>query len=370
MLKRDRHWILFNLAPDQFSWRGVCYLLGVYVGSLLFAAVVTAPIYDWVNGPVFAGIHRLAEIMPWDGFAYLTKERSFDKYFDRLRMLPVLAGLPWLLVVCGLFSTDHLRALLRHSSNLPFGMRRLWALIRAGIHSLRLLGANFSATGYRRFCVWFGIGAGMLLSVILVQLAFGSVELRASFAWSQLGWLPFTALLTGVAVALLEETVFRGLMLRIFYTAVRPLSAGILSALFFAYVHFQVPDVAKETLQQSDAWWLGFYVAFWMLVGIAVQFSLVEFLNLFVFGFLLNLVFLRTRSLLACMGLHAGAVWAIKFYNEIFAVGSDAHTHLWGGGKVIDGWLPLIIMCGICIYLQVIKDAGPASGTGGLNQHG
>ena len=78
-LNRDNNWILFGLNSQQVSWRGVGYLLLLYVGSLLFAAVVTAPVYAFINGPVFAGIYWLAEMIPWDGFAYLTKERSFDK---------------------------------------------------------------------------------------------------------------------------------------------------------------------------------------------------------------------------------------------------------------------------------------------------
>lgn len=307
--------MLFGLGSHQLSWRGVYYLLWVYLGSLLFAAIVT--------GPVFAFFQWWAEVTEWKFMDYLA-DHTFDEFFDRLRMLPVLCGLPWLLVACGLFSFWNL------------GLRFDWS------HRIR-------------FCIWFAVGVAILAAVIVTQVAFTNVSLRENVTLSRWITVPLGAMLSGLAVALIEEIVFRGLIFRIFYTAVRPLIAIVLSSAFFAYVHFKVPDVAAAMLEKSSEWWMGFYVAFWMLFGVTVNFSWLAFLNLFVFGVLLCLIFLRTRSLLACMGLHAGVVWLRLSYIKLCDVNAHPAQFFWGGGKVIDGLFPLIIMVGICAYLMMTR---------------
>ena len=287
------------------------------MSSLIFAALVTGPVYSFFNW--------LADVTNWRLFVYLVKEHAFDDFFDRLRMLPIVLGLPWLLVACGLFSFSNL------------GVKFDW--------------------GHRvRFLLWFGVGVAILASVIAMQFAFTHVVMRESATLYRWLTVPLFALLSGVAIGLIEEVVFRGLILRIFYTAFRPMMAIVLSSLFFAYVHFKVPDVATSMLNQSSDWWLGFYVAFWMLFGITVDFSWLAFLNLFVFGVLLCLIFLRTRSLLACMGLHAGVVWLRLSYIELFDVNAHPAQTFWGGGKVIDGLFPLIILTGFCVYLVFARD--------------
>ena len=314
--KRDNNWMLFGKNSHEFTWKGVKYLLWVYFASLLFAAVVT--------GPVFTLFKWVAAETNWKLFVYLVDGRSFDDFFDRLRMIPIVAGLPWLLVACGLFSFAN-------------------------------LGVKFNREQLVRFAIWFGVGVVILTVVIAAQFAFGNVGMRQNATLYRWSTVLLAATASGVAVALVEEIVFRGLVFRIFYTAVRPITAIVLSSLFFAYVHFKVPDVAAGVLEHSSEWWMGLYTAFWMLFGITVNFSWMAFLNLFVFGVLLCLIFLRTRSLLACMGLHAGVVWLRLSYIKLFDVSGHPMQRLLGSGKVIDGLFPLIVLTGVCVYLVVSK---------------
>ena len=45
LLKRSRAFILFRLSESEFSFRGVGYLIGLYLGALVIAAILAPPVY-------------------------------------------------------------------------------------------------------------------------------------------------------------------------------------------------------------------------------------------------------------------------------------------------------------------------------------
>ena len=67
--------------------------------------------------------------------------------------------------------------------------------------------------------------------------------------------------------------------MRSFYTAIGPISAVVLSSLFFAYKHFKVPDCVWDKLPGggSATWDMGFFVAWYDTVGIAYEFGFARF---------------------------------------------------------------------------------------------
>ena len=73
-----------------------------------------------------------------------------------------------------------------------------------------------------------------------------------------------------------------------------------------------------------------------------------EFIGLFIFGIVLCIVFLRTKSLFMSIGIHAGAVFAIKFQQSFVRKGPiDAIDHFFGRAPEYDGpfeWAVLIIL--------------------------
>lgn len=309
-LTRKRDLILFNLGIDEFSWRGVGLLAFVYIGSLFFAALVTGPVFSffqWLDSVTTNGtIHYLAD-------------HSYERFFDRLRMVPVVLGVFWLFIQLRLFS---------------------WSK----------LGVRFNNIHRNLFLRWFLIGGGLLFLVMIPQLLVADVSLRENAVG--LRWLsvPLFALLGALAVSFFEEVVFRGFTFRIFYTAFRPLLGILFSSAFFAYVHFKAPKIV-DTGAGDLSWFTGFEVGFWMLFGITQNFSALEFFNLLVLGCLLCLLYLRTQSLLACMGLHAGAVFVRLSYIKLCEIPNHGTQWWWGGGKVIDGVYPLLLMLGLCFYL-------------------
>ena len=77
---------------------------------------------------------------------------------------------------------------------------------------------------------------------------------------------------------------------------------------FFAYTHFKIPtgEWTKVGLVQWQTGWLD---AYWMLVGIAVEFEFRRFLALWLLGMLLGALTLRARTLWPAVGLHGGLVF-------------------------------------------------------------
>ena len=309
MWPRDPAFLLFGTHPDQTSWRGVALLALVFGGSLLGAAVLAPPVYFGVQA---LAANSDAEI--WD---YLARH-PFTRYVDRLRWLPVLLALPWLLRQCGLGST-------------------------------RALGFTGPDAG-RRFLGAFLLGVLMLAGLSLAQVVSGQVEARPRVDGPGFLRVLAEALLSGVLIALLEEAIFRGLVLRQFYTALRPWPALLASTAFFALLHFKKIPPSIWGPDEVVTWGSGFYVAAWTVGSVIATFDYVFFLNYLFVGLALGLVFLRTRSLWACVGLHAGWVTVLKLHSFYF-VPSATPSGFWGTPRIIDGTASLLLLAALTAAL-------------------
>jgi membrane protease YdiL (CAAX protease family) len=316
MIRRDPEFMLFDLSVDCYSWRGLGLLAFVFLGATLFAAIFTPVLY--------------ALVVVWDNWqpnpttAWLLGKNA-DVYFDRLRWLPILAGLPWLLAVC-----------------------HLWSWPR--------LGLRWNLLSMRDFGRFFGVGVIMILTVGFFQMGFTRIEwdYRLALIERQGGTgdllrhillgVVLSSLAGGLIIGFLEEVIFRGLILRLFYTAFRPLWAATGVSLFFAYTHFGVPGSVWAKLGTGVEWYTGFIVAYWTLLGITVSFDILPFAVLFMLGLVLALLFYRTRSLMACIGLHCGLVFAMLLYRSLFSFPPDPARRVWGGGGFTDGWAILLIL--------------------------
>lgn len=312
--KRDRAFLLFDLSPEERSWRGLWILLGVYLRSILFVAIASPWVY-WL-------VQFWQQVMPNDLNTYLAR-KSFDDYFDRLRWIPVILSLSWIMRTCGLLS---------------------WAR----------LGISLERKTFFEALRWFILGCFVVGLAAWAQYRFTSVDYVGRDSW--LGWVGvfLKALAGGVLVGFFEEIVFRGLIFRLFYTALAPRIAVILSSLFFAYVHFKMPGAVWDATDQVVTWKSGFFVGLWTLIGISQNFEVFPFLNLLALGVLLCLVFIRFRSLLPCMGFHAGIVTVLLSYKKFFAVHEDSLSWLLGSSKMIDGIVPLVVIAGLILFVLLI----------------
>lgn len=317
LFPRESSYLLFRLSPMERSWRGVVYLLAVYLGALLIAAVLSPWVY-W-------GIQHWHATAP-NAFTAEVEDNAFPDYFDRLRWLPTLIALPFVLKACGLLS---------------------WSA----------LGVRWRDGGGRAFLRWFAAGFVILVGVAGLQAAHYGAGFRVD-AFKALEVL-LLAMLSGVLVGLLEEIVFRGMVFRMVYTATGPVVALVATSLFFSYAHFKIPDamwVEGEHMVHAGS---GFYVAGWTLAGIFAAFDPLVFLNLALFGVVLGLlVFLGRGSLMPAIGFHAGIVAAILTYTDVTniqALTREAGVDpFWGSGGLRDGLLTtlaFVLTAGLLAFL-------------------
>jgi membrane protease YdiL (CAAX protease family) len=291
-------------GPEGRGRRGVgrsagdlLFFFGIYLGSLLFAALLLPAAWDflqflarrWTTTPTV----RLASY-------------PAGRVFDRLRWLPLAVGVPWLLHRRGLLSWEGL------------GIRR----------------ADVGRCG--RFFL-LGLGAAALLCA--AQLAGGG------WTWKPGGLLSAaaTALPCALLVALLEEIVLRRLLLHLAVPVFGAPFASLLAALFFAYVHFKAP-LSVSSLPAPPTVLGGLRTGWGFLVGIRSSFRAVPFLSLSLLGLLLGNWLLRRRSLLPPIGFHAGLAFALLTYRRAVLFSPGFPSPLLGTADLVDSPLcPLLL---------------------------
>jgi uncharacterized protein len=134
---------------------------------------------------------------------------------------------------------------------------------------------------------------------------------------------------SGIAVALLEETVFRGVM----HTAIEresgPWTAALLTAPLFAVLHF----FAKVRIPEADiGWGSGFdllMLSFAPLGHPALVFD--SFLSWLVVGLILSLSRVLTGNIAVALGLHGGWVVVLRMLQQATTSGSSPAYAAWVG---------------------------------------
>ena len=283
----------------------VAYIIGV----ILLACLIAPPLY-WAGD-------ALAErgVLPFlHGF-------PFHRYFSRCLQISALALL------------------------LP-------AFRLAGIRQLSALGIERNP-GWKR-----DLAAGLVVAFVPVALLAAAYirldvySLKKGFDAAGILKVLFAA----SAVAVLEEFLFRGVLLGICLRVFGPIRAALVSSLAFGVVHFL--RVAKPSALVPVDWLSGFAQlpqAFssappWPLLGWGG-------LSLIIAGLVLAFATLRTRSLFLAIGLHAG--WILGQQGlQLIAKYQPKHAHLpWIGENVVSGAVPT----GIVPTMILLATAGVAA---------
>ncbi len=272
-----------------------------FVGAIVLAGVIGAllsfPAYELTS--TFAG---------W----------AFHRVAGRVAMLVLIAELVWL---CRHLSLTRAR---------DFGYGLPW---RKFLKVSGAAGAIGIATA--------ALGAAFLLSTHLRVATSSFVPTPANFARIFL-----VGLSSGVAVALLEETVIRGAM----HTAIQresgPWIAALLTAPLFAVLHF----FAKTRIAPEDVGWgSGFDLllrSFSPLAQPALVFD--SFLSWLIVGLILSLTRVLTGNIAVAIGLHAGWVVVLRMLQEGTTGGEAPRYSFWVGR--FDGLLGYwLLPWGICI---------------------
>jgi uncharacterized protein len=275
-----------------FAWFLGAILLAGFIGAL-----VAYPAYELTSTFATWAFHRVA---------------------SRVAMLLLIAELVW---VC-----RHLNLTRKRDFGYGLPWRRFLKV------SLAWAGIGMATAG---------VGAWFLLST---HLRIVSPEFEPT-AWN-LARIFLIGLSSGIAVALLEETVMRGAM----HTAIEresgPWTAALLTAPLFAVVHF----FAKSRIAPEDVGWgSGFDLllrSFSPLSSPSLVFD--SFLSWLIVGLTLSLTRVLTGNIAVAIGLHAGWVVVLRMLQEGTTSGAAPAYSFWVGR--FDGLLGYwLVPWGVCI---------------------
>ncbi len=152
-------------------------------------------------------------------------------------------------------------------------------------------------------------------------------------------------LIPAVAAPLVEEWLFRGLLLGLWLRIAKPATACIGTSLIFAFVHFLKPPDGTVIADPTSA-----LAGFELLGGILLHFTnpeffVTDFATLFVVGLILAASRLRTGALWFAIGLHAGWIIAFKACNLLLDPQKDHALYPWFiGDSPRTGLLPLLAL--------------------------
>ena len=219
---------------------------------------------------------------------------------------------------------------------------------------LKFLGINNRyALGYsldrRQFLQAFsrGLGIGVMIMTahaILLVLSGARVPGTGIIEFSNLSNVLLSGLLTGILVALIEESFFRGAMQYHMRRSNTILTSLIITNLLYAAVHFTRPPVPAEgtIIDWNSGWQMlaGMFYSFENVAGIADS-----LIALFVAGLLLSLVRERTGNIALCIGIHTGWVLMIKLTKEVTNVATDTPAALLiGSYDNVIGWAATAVL--------------------------
>ncbi len=171
-----------------------------------------------------------------------------------------------------------------------------------------------------------GLVAGVLMlafiKLILILSGVHQIRPNLDYFWSNLLLIFIKALLAGLAIGFIEESIFRGALFSSLYKKTNAIITISLTSFVYAAVHFLK---YRELPEGSEITW---FTGMEMLPDAFFKFSYPNitdhFLTLFTLGVLLAMVRLRKGNIAMCIGIHAGMVMALKITGRFSQYVSDS----------------------------------------------
>jgi CAAX protease family protein len=222
----------------------------------------------------------------------------------------------------------------------------IWLLKRHGLTDRATLGFVGPWSRFARRAA-----LGLLAGIVLMKIALLPLFLLQVRAWNAAtplvwtGWLPLIArgLGTGLVVALIEETFFRGAMQGALQRIGATRWALFAVPLLYAAVHFLGRPVGmpfQGVPYGEVTGWSGFAVLREFFATFAHPLAILDACAaLWCVGVLLALVRRRWGDLGGCIGLHAGFVATIVVFRKVSSPAPDNHwSFLVGNFDGLLGW--------------------------------
>lgn len=316
-------------------------LLVFLLGTMLLGALLAPPLHfvgkhvaaeGWLEGGWFHELHRS-----------FTKA-GFSRYFNRALLLAG-AILLW----------PTLRWLNAGKPQTPREGTR-------GERLLRQFQLSPNPWWWGHLLAGFALAAGTLLLLGWFYVGRGWYEVRET-GKPLLGIL-LGALGTGLAVALLEEFVFRGALQSLAAKLLRPRALFFTLAAFFAVVHFFNPPHGLEAgtvTATTGLWMVGQIFAHFFSQFANPSFLLAEFAVLFAIGLVLGYTRMKTGSLWLGIGLHAGWVFGVKTLSPLATRAFEPGAMMpWLGETLRVGAVScfVVLLTGFVLWLWLRKRYG------------
>jgi membrane protease YdiL (CAAX protease family) len=308
---------LKSAALKRFLQSGIGAAL-IWVAASLTLAAAIAP-WAYQGGKWLAEVAAVRELPGWlESVAGSCERAELDRYFDRSLLFSALVLLPFLL--------RRVRRIGRENGGVPD--------VR-----VRFPGASVAA----QIAIGCVIAGGLLAVMgVLLDLA-GAYQMKTNLP--ETGKFLRKALIPAVAAPLVEEWLFRGVLLGLWLRFARPAFAALGTSLVFAFLHFLKPPDGFEIADPTHL-----LAGFGLLGKILLHFTdplffVTDFATLFVVGLILAWARLRTGALWFSIGLHAGWVLAFKGFNLLYRGVESHELRPWGIGESLkSGMLPLLML--------------------------
>jgi uncharacterized protein len=226
-------------------------------------------------------------------------------------------------------------ALLALGLGLWFVARRTRVASRAG------MGFGAPASRFlRQLVVGFAWGVAFMVPLAAIMIALGLRDVNTDPRLSQIAALVGAGLLSGLSVALIEETFLRGAMFSAVSRDAGVVAAVLSTSAIYAAIHF----FARYRIPASEAYWgSGFDLVAGSLRALATPALIRDaFLSLAAVGALLAVVRHWTGNIASCIGLHAGWVTVMLTTVRYTTVDPDAdYAWLLSRHDGFVGWLVL-----------------------------
>ena len=203
-------------------------------------------------------------------------------------------------------------------------------------------------------------------------LAMGAILFQMGvFHWNkkaEIGSVLMVAAVAAVAVALVEEWLFRGAFTAVVARTFGPVATLWSITLLFAVLHFMEPPETLRIPDEEVNAATGFRLAGIML-GRLGQFETFTgaFLALLMVGWMLGWARHATGRLWLGIGLHAGWVFALKAYSGMTRRSRKADEIIdpsWIGGDLRTGAMPLLFLTAtaiaLALYLRMTRKRVPS----------
>ncbi len=293
--------------------------------ALFLAALFTPHLYD--AGKALAENAKSEDYPSWlESIAGSADRAKLDRYFSRCLLVCSLTLLPFLI--------RRLRSIPKHDDHARYALRKL--------------------TWGNRFI---HLACGLLIGAVVL----GGLALVLHFTGASasndktflLSKFLKKALIPALGAGVIEELLFRGLLLGFWLRACSMWSAWIGSSLIFSFVHFLKPP-ANTIIADPSSWHSGLEILGSTIGHFAnPTFFVTEFATLTLLGLILAYTRTRTYSLWFPIGLHAGLVFALKTFSLTQKLNPESPLHPWFiGSDLKSGIFPLIAL-GICFGLCI-----------------